>query len=68
MAKLVLVTTKILFELYLHRKHRRENDIRSNWWRIEQEDLLIPKFISRSIHSIMSEFSLSKVYTVAQDI
>ncbi|CAC5420570.1 ANPRA [Mytilus coruscus] len=60
MAKLTLVTTKHLFELFLHRNQRRENDIRSNWWRIETEDILIRKFISRSIHSIMSEFSLSK--------
>ncbi|CAG2191233.1 Receptor-type guanylate cyclase daf-11,Guanylate cyclase 2G,Receptor-type guanylate cyclase gcy-23,Atrial natriuretic peptide receptor 2,Soluble guanylate cyclase 88E,Soluble guanylate cyclase gcy-36,Receptor-type guanylate cyclase gcy-29,Guanylate cyclase soluble subunit alpha-1,Receptor-type guanylate cyclase gcy-8,Receptor-type guanylate cyclase gcy-28,Head-specific guanylate cyclase,Guanylate cyclase soluble subunit alpha-2,Speract receptor,Guanylate cyclase 32E,Soluble guanylate cyclase gcy-35,Guanyla len=60
---IVLVACLVLFLLALMiiwRKHRRENDIRSNWWRIEQEDLLICKFISRSVHSIMSEFSLSK--------
>ena len=63
-AALGIAKCKIIYLIvwWIFRKHKMLHDMRSNWWRIKAEDLLVGNTKSWSIHSRISENHVRDIF------
>ena len=63
-AAVCIAKCKIIYVIiwWIFRKHKMLQDVRSNWWRIKAEDILVGNTKSWSIHSRISENHVRDIF------